>query len=45
MSPRAEVTGFKKCSRDHIDKSVYDFVHHVDSDRSWKARALDRWQQ
>ena len=32
MSSRAAVAGFKKCSRVHIDKSVYDFVHHVDSD-------------
>ena len=33
MSSRAEVAVFKKCSRFHIDKSVYDFVHHVDSVR------------
>ena len=31
MSSRAAVTGFKKCSRFPIDKSVYDFVHHADS--------------
>ena len=29
MSSR--VVGFKKCSMVHIDKSVYDFVHHADS--------------
>ena len=31
MSSRAVVAGFKKCSRVHIDKSVYDYVHHTDS--------------
>ena len=31
MSSRAAVAGFKKCSRVHIDKYVYDVVHHVDS--------------
>ena len=30
MSSRAVVAGFKKCSRVHIDKSFYDFVHHTD---------------
>ena len=30
MSSRAVVAGFKKCSGVHIDKSVYDFVHHAD---------------
>ena len=31
MSSRAAVAAFMKCSRVHIDKSVYDFVHHADS--------------
>ena len=31
MSSRAVFAGFKKCIRVHIDKSVYDFVHHADS--------------
>ena len=31
MSSRAAVAGFKKCSRVHIDKPVYNFVHHADS--------------
>ena len=31
MSSRAVVAGSKKCSRVHIDKFVYDFVHHADS--------------
>ena len=31
MSSRSAVAGFKKRSRVHIDKSVYDFIHHVDS--------------
>ena len=31
MSSRAEVAGFKKCSRVHTEKSAYDFVHHADS--------------
>ena len=31
MSSKAAVAGFKKCSRVHNDKSVYDFVHHADS--------------
>ena len=30
-SRRAAVAGFKKCSRVHIDKSVYDFAHRADS--------------
>ena len=30
-SSRAAVAGFKKCSRIHIIKSVYNFVHHADS--------------
>ena len=30
MSSRAAVAGSKKCSRVHIDKSVYDFVNHAD---------------
>ena len=33
MSSRAAVAGFKKCSWVHIDKSIYDFVHHADSVR------------
>ena len=31
MSYRAAVAGFKKCSRVHIDKSVYDVIHYADS--------------
>ena len=31
MSARAVIAGFKKCSRVHINKSVYDVVHHADS--------------
>ena len=31
LSTRAAVAGFKRCSRDHTDKSVYDLVHHADS--------------
>ena len=31
MSSRAAVAGFKKCNGVHINKSVYDFVYHVDS--------------
>ena len=31
MSSRVAAAGFKKCSRVHIDTSVYDFIHHDDS--------------
>ena len=31
LHSRAAVAEFKMCSRVHIDKSIYDFVHHADS--------------